>query len=79
MQFIEYCRRLCMTHIETLLMNTVRDAVLQLQRNGVGYIDFETDGNINYNIDGKLYYISVFESKTYGIDAEERDDKNGHN
>lgn len=50
-----------MTHIENLLMNTVREAVEKLQRSGVGYIGLEETGVIHYMIDEKLYMISVEE------------------
>lgn len=48
-----------MNHIETLIMNEVRKALENLQRQGVGYIDYEQTGVIHYNIDGKDIKVSV--------------------
>ena len=48
-----------MNHIETLIMNEIRKALENLQKQGVGYIDFEQCGIIHYEIDGKKYRIEV--------------------
>lgn len=51
-----------MSHIETLIMNEVRKAMENLERSGVGYIDYETTGEIAYNIDDKQVLIKVNEN-----------------
>lgn len=48
-----------MSHIETLVMNEVRKALENLQRQGVGYIDYETTGNICYSIDNRNIRVSI--------------------
>ena len=48
-----------MSHIETLVMNEVRKALESLQKQGVGYIDYETAGNICYSIDNKNIKVSI--------------------
>ncbi|MBR2408941.1 MAG: hypothetical protein IKB07_08295 [Lachnospiraceae bacterium] len=51
-----------MSHIETLIMNEVRKAMENLQRSGVGYIDYERTGLIAYNVDDKQVLIKVNEN-----------------
>lgn len=48
-----------MSHIETLIMNEIRKALEDLQRQGVGYIDLEQTGVIHYNIDGRNIRVQV--------------------
>ena len=48
-----------MTHIETLVMNEIRKALENLERQGVGYIDCEYTGVIHYNIDGRNIRVQV--------------------
>ncbi len=48
-----------MSHVETLIMNTVREALEYLQRSGVGYIDSEYTGTVRYQVDNKLIRVSV--------------------
>lgn len=48
-----------MTHIETLIMNNIREALEKLQKQGVGYIDLEQTSVIHYNIDGKNIRVEV--------------------
>ena len=46
-------------HRKTLLMNRIRTALEQLQREGVGYIDLEHTDEIHYMIDGKVFVVVV--------------------
>ena len=48
-----------MSHIETLIMNEVRKALENLQRSGVGYINFENMGSINYVVDDTEVVVKV--------------------
>ena len=48
-----------MTHIETLVMNEIRKALENLEKQGVGYIDCEQIGVINYNVDGRNISVQV--------------------
>ena len=48
-----------MTHIETLVMNEIRKALENLERQGVGYIICEQAGVIHYNIDGRNIMVHV--------------------
>ena len=48
-----------MTHIETLVMNEVRKALENLQKQGVGYIDGEYTGVILYSVDGRCIRVEV--------------------
>lgn len=48
-----------MSHIETLILNKIREALEDLQKQGVGYIDLEQTGVIHYSIDGRNIRISV--------------------
>lgn len=50
-----------LTAIETLIMNRVRDALKQLSKEGIGYIEQETAGHIYYAIDGRFFDIRVGE------------------
>ena len=56
-----------MNHIETLIMNKVRNALEDLQKSGVGYIHFENTGSINYIIDDKEIVIKVEESSDWHL------------
>ena len=51
-----------MSHIETLIMNEVRKAMENLQRSGVGYIDYENTGRIIYRVDKKQIMIEISET-----------------
>jgi len=46
-------------HRKALLMNRIRTALEQLQREGVGYIDTEYATVFHYRIDGVLFVIDV--------------------
>ena len=48
-----------MSHIGTLIMNEIRNALENLARKGVGYINFETSGAINYVIDDNEIVVNV--------------------
>lgn len=48
-----------MSHIENLIMNEVRKALENLERSGVGYINFENTGNICYVVDNKHIMVDV--------------------
>ena len=48
-------------HRKTLLMNRIRTALEQLQREGVGYIDVEYTDEIHYMFDGKVIVVGVKE------------------
>lgn len=48
-----------MTHIETLVMNEIRKALENLERQDVGYIDCEQTGVIHYKIDGRNIMVQV--------------------
>ena len=48
-----------MTHVETLVMNEIRKALENLERQGVGYIDCEQTGVIHYKIDGRNIRVQV--------------------
>ena len=48
-----------MTHIETLVMNEIRKALENLEKQGVGYIDCEQTGVSHYNIDGRNIRVQV--------------------
>ncbi len=48
-----------MSHIETLVMNEVRKALENLQKQGVGYIDYETMGNIYYSVDNRIIRVKI--------------------
>lgn len=48
-----------MSHIETLILNKIREALEDLQKQGVGYIDRELTGIIHYSIDDRNIRISV--------------------
>ena len=52
-----------MSHIETLIMNEVRKALENLQKQGVGYIDLEQTGVIDYFVDGRYIRVSVADTK----------------
>lgn len=50
-----------MTHLETLIMNIIREELEKLQWSGVGYIDSEEINDIKYKIDGNLIVVTVVE------------------
>ena len=52
-----------MNHLETLLTNRIRQALEALRKEGVGYIEQETNGHIYYAIDGRYFDICVQEEK----------------
>lgn len=56
-----------MTHIETLVMNEIRKALENLERQGVGYIDCEQIGVIHYNIDGRNIKVQVSDTTATNI------------
>lgn len=51
-----------MTHIETLIMNQVRESLVKLEKQGVGFIGAEYTGEIKYNVDGKVIRVRVAEA-----------------
>lgn len=51
-------------HRKTLLMNRIRTALEQLQREGVGYIDLESIDGIHYMIDGTVFVVEVKDGDT---------------
>ena len=53
-------------HRKTLLMNRVRTALEQLQREGVGYIDVEHTDEIHYMFDGEVLVVGVKEDDGNG-------------
>ena len=52
-----------MSHIETLILNKIREALEDLQKQGVGYIECELTGIIHYSIDERNIRISVADTK----------------
>lgn len=48
-----------MTHIETLIKNEIENALENLERKGVGYIDYEHTNSIYYRIDNNEILIKV--------------------
>ena len=48
-------------HIQALLMFEINKKLEELQRRGVGYIDCEYTGGINYKIDDTVYEITIKE------------------
>ena len=48
-------------HIQALLMFEINKKLEELQRRGVGYIDWEYMGGINYKIDDTVYEITIKE------------------
>ena len=53
-------------HRKTLLMNRIRTALEQFQREGVGYIDVEYTDEIHYMFDGKVLVVGVKEADGNG-------------
>ena len=51
-----------MTHIETLIMNQVRKAQEDMEKQGVGFISAEYTKEIQYDIDGKVIRVRVAEA-----------------
>jgi hypothetical protein len=54
-----------MSDISTLLLNRIRESLEKLSNDGVGFINFEDSQGIQYQIDGKWYYISIKELSRY--------------
>lgn len=50
-----------MSDMQRLLINRIRETVERLSREGVGYINVEDSGGIQYVIDGRVFYINVKE------------------
>ena len=50
-----------MGDICTLIMNGIRNSLENLNRKGVGFINSEYSNKIQYQIDGKLFDISIKE------------------
>ena len=48
-----------MSHVENLVMNEIRKALENLSKSGVGCIDVENAGNLQYDIDDKIISITV--------------------
>lgn len=48
-----------MSHIENLIMNEIRKALESLEKNGVGFINYENTGNICYNVDDTQIMVNV--------------------
>ncbi len=48
-------------HIKALLMFEINKKLEELQRRGVGYIDCEYTGGIDYKIDNTVYEITIKE------------------
>lgn len=51
-----------MTHIETLVMNQVRESLEKLEKQGVGFIGAEYTKEIQYNVDGRTIRVRVAEA-----------------
>lgn len=52
-----------MSDISTLVMNKIRNSLENLNREGVGFINSEYSDKIQYQIDGRLFDISIKELK----------------
>ena len=50
-------------HIEALLVYEILNRLKELQRRGVGFIDREYIGGVDYKIDGTVYKITVKEKQ----------------
>lgn len=50
-----------MSDISTLITNEIRDALENLSRKGVGFINLETTDSIQYQIDNRIFDITVKE------------------
>lgn len=48
-----------MSHIENLIMNEIRKALENLEKSGVGYINYENTGNICYAVDDTQIMVNV--------------------
>lgn len=63
-----------MNHIETLLMNQIRNSLETLQRTGVGFISQESSKGMVYEVDRREIMIRVCEiTKTCGGSAPVKD------
>lgn len=47
--------------MSTLILNNVRNTMESLSKNGVGFINCEYSDSIQYQIDGRLFDITVKE------------------
>lgn len=52
-----------MSDIQSLLINRIREALEQLQREDVGYINIEDCAGFQYMIDGRPFVINIKELK----------------
>lgn len=52
-----------MSDISTLITNEIRDTLEKLSRKGIGFINMETTDVIQYQIDNRLFNITVEEQK----------------
>lgn len=50
-----------MSDMSTLILNNVRNTMESLNKNGVGFINCEYSDSIQYQIDGRLFDITVKE------------------
>ena len=50
-----------MSDISTLITNEIRDVLENLSRKGVGFINLETTDVIQYQIDNRIFDITVKE------------------
>lgn len=53
-----------MSDISTLVMNKIRNSLENLNKEGVGFINSEYSDKIQYQIDGRLFDISIKELKS---------------
>lgn len=53
-----------MSDISTLIMNEIRNSLEDLNRKGVGFINSEYSDKIQYQIDGRLFDITIKEVKS---------------
>lgn len=47
------------THIETMLICEIGKALERLERHGIGFIDVQDIGSVDYVIDGTVYKVTV--------------------
>ena len=52
-----------MSDVSTLITNEIRTTLENLSRKGVGFINFETTDAIQYQIDNRLFNITIEEEK----------------
>lgn len=53
-----------MSDISILVMNKIRNSLENLNKEGVGFINSEYSDKIQYQIDGRLFDISIKELKS---------------